>query len=228
MNGNNVAAQNIYLGLGSGQQQPVTVNRGTTPGSISAFNLDLDACSFSLMPADNISNFLLSSASTTLMPNVSVFVLGVNQNSSASATDNFVIEQKLNLSIGSTVTVTETTGTGLTLDGNTAGDLSIDSTSHLNLGLAGTNGWDFRWQDPSNGNWISTLNGLIAGGKIDISGAPGGVYSVYDQGGFTYIGTVPVPEPAGLTVFAFTAVAMRRRPPMLRREPRQKIRRLQR
>jgi hypothetical protein len=72
-------------------------------------------------------------------------------------------------------------------------------------------GWDFRWQDPAvGGNWISTIDGMILSGQIVVT-APDG-YSVVDQGGYTYIQSNAVPEPAsgGIVLGAAMLLAIRR------------------
>ena len=68
--------------------------------------------------------------------------------------------------------------------------------------------WDFRWADPSSGNWISTLEGLIASGQIVIT-APQG-YSIIDQGGYTYIegGFAAVPEPSSIVLAGLAAAGV--------------------
>ncbi|HVU87632.1 MAG TPA: PEP-CTERM sorting domain-containing protein [Pirellulales bacterium] len=65
------------------------------------------------------------------------------------------------------------------------------------------------------GNWVSTLNGMIASGQITLSLPQNGIYSVFDQGGYTYIATA-VPEPesmmlAGMGCLVSIAAAARRK-----------------
>jgi hypothetical protein len=112
------------------------------------------------------------------------------------------------LANGAVLTVQQTGGMGLSLTAASPG-LSIDSTSKMDLIFTTNTGpnWDFRWADPSNGNWISTLQALIASGQIVVT-APQG-YSIIDQGGFTYIegGFAPVPEPSSLVLAGTAALA---------------------
>ena len=92
---------------------------------------------------------------------------------------------------------------GLTLNGTSPSSLTIDPSSmDLIFNINTSPNWDFRWQDPSGGNWISTLESMIASGQIVID-APQG-YSVDDRGGYTYIdgnySQPTVPEPSSLLI----------------------------
>jgi hypothetical protein len=111
-----------------------------------------------------------------------------------------VINSQIELGNFSVVNVQQTSGIGLTFNGTSA-DFSIDSTSSMDLLFAAysTPNWDFRWLDPSGGgNWISTIDSMIADGQIVIT-APNG-YTVDDRGGYTYIDGIPVPEPSSLVL----------------------------
>jgi hypothetical protein len=123
----------------------------------------------------------------------------------------------LSITGNSTLTVLQANGqlTGLTLNGNAAGDLGILDTSVLDLAFGSQTqpNWIFRWADPSGGNWDATLANLIGGGRIVVS-APNG-YSVLDQGGYTYIegGVVippstPEPASAGLVGVGILGLAV--------------------
>ena len=120
--------------------------------------------------------------------------------------NNLVIEN------ASTLTIAQASGqlSGFTLSGNNAVNLNILDTSVLNLqfGANSSPNWIFRWADPSGGNWISTLNSDIASGQISVSSPDG--YSVYDQGGYTYIGNpgAAVPEPSSFVLFGLGAVTL--------------------
>jgi hypothetical protein len=177
LNGFNASAANILIGQFS--DQPVTVLRGATPGSLTATNLDVAANTLNLLATDMITNLRLS------------------QN--AQVTTGARTLSSLSLAVGSTLNVQQTSGTGLTISTASPG-LSIDSTSvmHLVFTSSTPGSWDFRWADPTSGNWISTLNGLIASGNITIATAPGSTTEVVDTGGFTYIelGPAAVPEPS--------------------------------
>ncbi len=117
------------------------------------------------------------------------------------------------------LTVEQTNGIGLTFNG-TLDNLSIDPSSiDLIFTTNSSPNWDFRWLDPSTGgNWIRTIEAMIAAGQIKIT-APDG-YIVDDRGGYTYIDgifTASVPEPSSLVLACLavvgvaTGMAMRRR-----------------
>jgi hypothetical protein len=285
MNGNNISANQIYLGWNN--SHAVTLDRGATPGSLTANYIFLYGSNLNLMPTDSVTNFYLRNATSTLGSNVSylqlesgstaattaggnvagnVYVfsgstlnLGANLNLSGvldvrnantvvngngfnvSATQFFagwndtgtvtvnnlgllnvssyfsdhnstvaihggVISSSINLNHSSILSVLQTNGLGLTLNGNTLGNLSILNQSQMDLIFSGT-GWDFRWADPAAGNWVSTLNGMIASGEIAITVPQGDTYSVYDQAGYTYVAIVSgVPEPTVLALGSLAAV----------------------
>ena len=114
-----------------------------------------------------------------------------------------VVNSQIELSNYSVLSVQQTNGIGLTFNG-TSSAFEIDSTSSVDLIFAvnSTPNWDFRWADPSGGgNWISTIDSMIADGQIVVS-APNG-YTVDDRGGYTYIDVIPVasvPEPSSLVL----------------------------
>ncbi|MFO0690055.1 MAG: PEP-CTERM sorting domain-containing protein [Myxococcota bacterium] len=69
--------------------------------------------------------------------------------------------------------------------------------------------WVLRVANPSGGDWVATLNGLIGSGNVVVSGSGFSVFSSPD--GFTY---VAVPEPATMppvVALAVAALARRRR-----------------
>jgi hypothetical protein len=138
-----------------------------------------------------------------------VGLLNLNQldigNGSTMTITGGVVNDLISLTGGSVLTVDQTGGTGLTLDGLSAGDLTIDPSS-MDLIFSST-GWDFRWQDPTGGgNWISTLDAMIASGQIVIP-APTS-YSVFDQNGFTYIADGAVPEPASTALICIACIGL--------------------
>ncbi|MGO9110076.1 MAG: autotransporter-associated beta strand repeat-containing protein, partial [Thermoguttaceae bacterium] len=78
--------------------------------------------------------------------------------------------------------------TGLTFNGSSSGDLSIDNTSVLRFsGSNSGQSWLFRWPDPLGGSWVNTITGSIAAGQIAVSSTAG--YSVFNLEGYTYIAT---------------------------------------
>jgi hypothetical protein len=112
-----------------------------------------------------------------------------------------VVNDSITLQGGSVLNVQQTGGTGLTLNGAFDGALTIDpSDMHLIFNVNTSPNWDFRWADPAGGNWIATLDAMIASGQIVVT-APDG-YTIIDQGGYTYIegGIASVPEPSSLVL----------------------------
>jgi hypothetical protein len=109
-----------------------------------------------------------------------------------------VVNSLIDLRGGSVLTVQQAGGIGLTLNGTSASSLTIDPSSmDLVFNLNTTPNWDFRWKDPSSGgNWIGTIDSLIASGAIVVNSPDG--YSVMDQNGYTYImgGVSSIPEPS--------------------------------
>jgi hypothetical protein len=181
LNGFNVSAATILVGQFT--DQTVTVQRGATPGSLTATDLYVAANTLNLISSDAITNLHLSSSALVTTPATTLSLLS--------------------LTGGSTLNVQQTGGTGLTISSASASALSIDSSSvmHLVFNSTAPGNWDFRWADPTSGNWISTLNGLISSGEITITPAPGSTYAVVDTGGFTYIEGVSaaaVPEPSSI------------------------------
>ena len=250
MNGHAVTS-NIIL-LGWYEDQPVTVNRGGPGGTFHASELFVANNTFDVLANDQVQDFNLHGATSTLNSNVSslhmesgsvvtttgtgsvvnsvdiasasVLNLGADLNilfspltvvdagssinangfnvstfsislgvgGSGSVTVNDVglltalnvsfdqgssmtvhggvINNLLSLQNGSTLTVLETAGAGLTLAGATTDSLVIDPSA-MNLVFNAT-GWGFRWQDPtdgSGGNWIGTLEAMIAANQIQLA-----------------------------------------------------------
>jgi T5SS/PEP-CTERM-associated repeat protein len=121
-----------------------------------------------------------------------------------------VVNDLIQLHGGSVLTVDQTGAIGLTLNGTTLGSLTIDPSSiDLVYSATAPNNWDFRWKDPSSGNWVNTLTTMIDDHQINLTLLPGQTYSVQDSGGYTYIygvGGASVPEPSTL-VLACLAIA---------------------
>ena len=122
-----------------------------------------------------------------------------------------VIGNQLTLSGNSILTVDQVGGTGLTLNGTSLSNLTIDPSS-MDLIFTSTApvSWDFRWKDPSSTqNWISTLDTMITDGQIVLSGATS--YSVVDQNGYTYIegfASQSVPEPSSIVLMCLAGTGM--------------------
>ena len=266
MNGNNISASTILLGWYD--NQAVTLDRGTTPGSLTATNLYVGANTLNLIAADAVTNLNLSQAATVttaatgnVTANVNVdsgstLNLGANLSLSGSldvedtgstvnahgfgitsnaifagyfdhqavsltnlgtvATNSIfmdagstmtlhggdVVNSLISLTGGSVLTVQQTNGMGLTLNGTSLSSLTIDpSQMDLIFNLNTAPNWDFRWADPSGGNWVSTIDSMIVNGQIVIT-APQG-FELIDQGGYTYVEGLygsAVPEPSSLVL----------------------------
>jgi hypothetical protein len=91
---------------------------------------------------------------------------------------------------------------GLTVTGQTASSISIDSTSDLILDINGlASGWVFRWADPN----IADLQALINAGEVTFSYSNGGSYTITSDGTYTYVNVIPVPEPSALLLSGVAA-----------------------
>ena len=122
-----------------------------------------------------------------------------------------VINNLINLQNGSVLTVQQTNGIGLTLNGTSLSSLTIDpSQMDLIFNVNTAPNWDFRWADPSSGgNWTSAIDGMIADGEIVIR-APQG-YSVDDRGGYTYVDgsyISAIPEPSSIVLGCIACVGI--------------------
>ena len=142
--------------------------------------------------------------------------LSVGNGTSVTLHGGDVIGSKIDLASSSVLTVLESsTGTGLTLNGTSASSLTIDPSS---MDLIFTSpapltpeDWIFRWKDPRTGDWISTLNTMIADGQIDLTLLPGQTYEILDSNGYTYIygiGGTAVPEPSSLVLASLGLIGL--------------------
>jgi hypothetical protein len=133
-------------------------------------------------------------------------------NGSTMSIQGGVVNSLINLGGGSVLTVNETNGTGLTLNGTSLSSLTIDPSSmDLIFNLNSSPNWDFRWQDPAaGGNWISTLDSMIASGQIVVD-APQG-YEVVDMNGYTSIegnySSPVVPEPSSFVLACLASLGV--------------------
>ena len=126
MNGNNISADTILLGWYDGQG--VTLDRGTTPGSITATNLYLAGSTLNLLPTDNVTNFTLSNAATTLNSGVAVSSLTLESGSVGTTTTTGNVTANLSvlastLNMGANLSLTgsldvEQTGSVVHMNGN--------------------------------------------------------------------------------------------------------------
>jgi fibronectin-binding autotransporter adhesin len=150
--------------------------------------------------------------------------LAVGNGTSVTLHGGDVISSQIDLKQSSVLTVLESaSGTGLTLNGTSTSDLTIDpSTMDLIFTslapLTPPNDWAFRWTDPRTGNWISTLTTMIDDHQITLTLPSGETYEILNSGGYTYIDAlaIPVPLPSslamtGLCLAGLGAARMRRR-----------------
>jgi hypothetical protein len=138
---------------------------------------------------------------------VTLDTLQVGNGSALTLHGGDTINKQISLTGGSTMSVEQTNGVGLTLNGTSLSDLTIDP-SHMDLiftSIAPGN-WDFRWKDPATGgDWVSTINSMISAGQIELTLLPGESYLVANNpnDGYTYIfgvGGASVPEPSSLVL----------------------------
>jgi len=186
-----------------------TLNLGASLSLSSYLNIQdgsmVDAHHFSIT-ADSISIGYSGSSPASLLNTglVNSNVLNLGNASLLTLHGGDIINNQITLTGGSMLTVQQTNGTGLTFNGASVGALSIDpSQMDLIFSLNTAPNWDFRWADPSGGgNWIGTIDSLIASGQIVIT-APQG-YWIIDQGGYTSVegnySSVAVPEPSALVL----------------------------
>ena len=121
------------------------------------------------------------------------------------------INNIINLTNASVLTVKETGGIGLTLNGTSLNSLTLTlSTMDLIFSSTAPGNWDFRWKDPSaTSNWISTIDTMIHDGQITLTLLPDQSYRVNDSNGYTYIygiGGASVPEPTSIVLFCMGAL----------------------
>ena len=126
MNGNNISAGTILLGWDD--SQAVTLDRGTTPGSLTATNLYVYGSTLNLLSTDNITNFSLSAATTTLNSGVTVSSLNLYSGSTGTTTTAGNITGNVNVESGSTLNL----GANLTLPGGTLDVENTGSIVHMN------------------------------------------------------------------------------------------------
>ena len=101
MNGNNISATTILLGWYD--NQAVTLDRGTTPGSLSATNLYVYGQTLNLLPSDNINTFYMSNGATTLNNNVAVSTLVLEAGSTGTTMTSGNVTGSVSVLTGSTL-----------------------------------------------------------------------------------------------------------------------------
>jgi hypothetical protein len=84
MNGNNISAN--VLQLGWNDDVAVTLNRGTTAGSLSASTLEVYGQTFNLLSSDTVTNFYVADGATTLNSGVAVSQLQLQIGSTGTTT----------------------------------------------------------------------------------------------------------------------------------------------
>jgi hypothetical protein len=162
----------------------------------------------------NTGNFFVgsngtSAVSVTNLGQVTANTLDLANGSMLTLHGGDTIINTINLSGGSVLTVDEANGIGLTFTGTPATSLSIDP-SMMDLVFT-EGGWAFRWQDPTTGNWISTLESMIADHQIMLTLPAGETFQLSDSGGYTYISAVTaaaVPEPSSLVLALLALVGV--------------------
>ena len=95
MNGFNISAPTILLGQFG--LQSVTLDRGTPPGSLTATDLYVAVNTFNLLASDNVTNFHLNNATTTLNSGVAVSFLDLIAGSTATTTTSGNITDLVNV-----------------------------------------------------------------------------------------------------------------------------------
>jgi fibronectin-binding autotransporter adhesin len=125
MNGNNISANTTLLGWYG--NQAVTLDRGTTPGSLTATNLYVADNTLNLLTSDKVTNFYLSNSTTTLNSGVTVSFLQLQDGSTGTTTTAGNVTDNVNVLTGSTLNM----GANLTLTGT----MDVENTGsvvHMN------------------------------------------------------------------------------------------------
>lgn len=106
MNGYNITAGLIQLG----DPQTVTLNRGSTPGSLTVQYLSVYAGggTFNLLPTDSITNFQIDAGTTTLNSVIAVSRLTLENGSTATTTSAGNITAGVDVLSGSTLNLVPT------------------------------------------------------------------------------------------------------------------------
>lgn len=165
----------------------------------------------------------LSTVSVTNLGRVTVSTLDIGNSTAGSSLTlhgGDVVNQFIDLTGGSVLTVQEVNGIGLTLNYKLyLFGLTMDSTSRMDLSFTGL-GWGFRWQDYQYGNWVGTIDNMIADGQINLTIPSGYTFEVVDSGGYTYIEIVAasVPEPSSLVLACLATAGVTIALPRRRRE----------
>jgi hypothetical protein len=151
--------------------------------TLSSFGIEVSGNGSSLL-----GNGYITTESLTLDQGSSLTIHGFSYASQATLASNSILS------------IVQANGVGLVVDNLTTSSSQIDLTFTMN----NAPNWVFGWADPNGGNWISTLETMIAEGQIVIT-APEG-YSIIDQGGVTYIAGGYVPEPSSLMLAAIATL----------------------
>jgi hypothetical protein len=143
-----------------------------------------------------------SAVTVTNLGQVTINTLEVGNGSALTLHGGDMVNSQITLTGSSVLTVEQTNGIGLTLNGTSLSNLTIDpSTMNLIFTSTSLDNWDFAWKDPSSGgNWVSTIDSMIANGQITAN-IPLSDMNVVDSNGYTYIrgiSVASVPEPSSL------------------------------
>ena len=138
MNGNNINANQIFLGYYD--SQAVTLDRGTTPGSLTANYLYVGNNNFDLLAIDSVANFYLDNSTSTLYSNISS--LQIQDGSTATTTATGTVSGSVSVYSGSTLNLAADLNLNSSLDVRDTG-----SVVHMNGNNINANQIYLGWYD---------------------------------------------------------------------------------
>jgi hypothetical protein len=180
MNGNNISAGTIYLGWN--EQLVVTVNRGTTPGSLSATSFLVYGQDLNLLASDQVTNFYLNDASTTFNSGASVSYLDLLGGSTATTTAAGNITGAVSVFSGSTLNLganlspsgsLDVEGTGSTMNAHgyniSANQFTLGSNGTVGVSVANVGQVNVNQLVLATGSTLSIQGGAV-GSLLSLSG----------------------------------------------------------